>query len=471
MSSVRSLLWVLVLLCAATVLNAQFDSGSILGTVREVSGGVVPEVSITLESLSTGTSKTTVSNSVGDYTFSSVLAGDYVVKAWHVGFKDLSSSAFTVTVGARQRVDLVFFPATVAQQVVVSASAVLLETDTSDRSMVINPTEVVNLPLNGRDPADLALVVPGVNKSFLEIEGATSREAAYNVNGLRNQVNSFLLDGLDNNSWSLNDLGFSNQESQLSPDALSEFRFTTGDQSAEFGQAAGGISNEVSRRGTSSYHGDSWDYLRNTVLNANGPIPPTNGQKSALIQNQFGAVIGGPVLGQRFRERIFFFGDYEGFRRILHAAQQATLPPAAWATGQFLDENGKAIPITNPYTKAVYSNGIIPTALQTTNLPGTSTPQISPLDMTVLGDLPTNGLTPQSVSAGNNYTSFPLGTEDSDKGDVRLDYNITPHQTAFARYSQRRFNALDPAPIPAPIYSTAKGNIFQYNKQLSLIHI
>jgi hypothetical protein len=464
MSFARRLLSVLVLLCSATVLNAQFDSGSIVGTIREITGGAVPETSITLESLGTGIVSTTTSNNVGDYTFSSVPTGDYVIKARHAGFKDASTSVFTITVGARQRVDLVFSPATVSQQVLVSAAATLLETDSSDRSMVINPTEVVNLPLNGRDAADLSLQVPGVNKSFLEIEGATSREAAYNVNGLRNQVNSFLLDGLDNNSWSLNDLGFSNQEIQLSPDALSEFRLTTGNQSAEFGQSAGGLVNEVSRRGTNAYHGDTWDYLRNTDLNANGPIPPTNGQKSTLIQNQFGADIGGPIR----RDRIFVFGDYEGFRRILRAAMQATLPTAAQASGKFVDASGNAIPITNPYTKAVYANGIIPiSALQAAMLPGTTTPQISSLSMTVLGLLPTGSLSSQTSGVGNNYTSFPLGTEDSDKGDARLDFHISPRMTTFARYSQRRFNALDPAPIPAPIFSTAKGNINQDNKQLA----
>ena len=464
MSFARRLLSVLVLLCSATVLNAQFDSGSIVGTIREITGGAVPETSITLESLGTGIVSTTTSNNVGDYTFSSVPTGDYVIKARHAGFKDASTSVFTITVGARQRVDLVFSPATVSQQVLVSAAATLLETDSSDRSMVINPTEVVNLPLNGRDAADLSLQVPGVNKSFLEIEGATSREASYNVNGLRNQVNSFLLDGLDNNSWSLNDLGFSNQEIQLSPDSLSEFRFTTGNQSAEFGQVAGGLVNEVSRRGTNAYHGDTWDYLRNTVLNANGPIPPANGEKSTLIQNQFGADIGGPIR----RERIFLFGDYEGFRRIQRFPLQATLPTAAQAAGKFVDASGNAIPITNPYTKAVYANGIIPiSTLQATMLPGTTTPQISSLSMTVLGLLPTGALTTQTSGVGNNYTSFPLGTEDSDKGDARLDYHISPRMTTFARYSQRRFNALDPAPIPAPINSTAKGNINQDNKQLA----
>lgn len=464
MSSLRGLLCLLVLLCTSAILQAQFDSATILGTVRDASGAAVTDASITLKSINNGTSTATVSNSAGDYTFNSVPAGDYVVSALHAGFKITSTTTFTVTVGARQRVDLALPLANATEQVTVTAAAAVLETDSSDRSMVINPTEVVNLPLNGRDPADLALVVPGVNKSFLEIEGATSREAAYNVNGLRNQVNSFLLDGLDNNSWSLNDLGFSNQESQLSPDALSEFRFTTGNQSAEFGQSAGGLSNEVSRRGANAIHGANWDYLRNTVLNANGPIPAANGQKSSLIQNQFGADVGGPIL----RNKLFVFGDYEGFRRILRTPQQATLPPASWASGTFLDENGAAIPITNPYTNTVYKNGVIPmAALQATMLPGTSTPQISPLNTTVLSDMPLTGLTPQNLAAGTNFTSFPVGTEDSDKGDARMDYDISPRMTAFVRYSQRRFNALDPAPIPAPIYSTAKGNISQNNKQLA----
>ena len=464
MSFMRNLLWALVFLCSATVLRAQFDSASILGTVRDIGGGFVPEVTITLESLGTGVTKTTLSNGEGDYVFSSVPPGDYALKATRVGFKNASTSAFTVTVGARQRVDLVFYPANVTQQLVVSAASSLLETDSSDRSMVINPTEVINLPLNGRDPADLALVVPGVNKSYLESEAATSREGSYNVNGLRNQVNSFLIDGLDNNSWSLNDLGFSNQETQLSPDALSEFRFTTGNQSAEFGRAAGGLSNEVSRRGTNNYHGAAWNYLRNTVLNANGPVPPANGQKSSLIQNQFGADIGGPIV----HGKLFLFGDYEGFRRNQRYAQPAILPTTDQAAGAFVDENGKPIPITNPYTKAVYANGIIPiSALQKTMLPGTKTPQISPLSMTVLGLMPTASLNTQVSGIGSNYTSFPLGTEDSDKGDARMDLFITKGMTAFTRYSQRRFNALDPAPIPAPLYSAAKGNINQDNKQLA----
>lgn len=464
MSVWRRSLWILVLLSSAALLNAQFDSGIVLGTVRDTTGGVLPDVSVTMESLSTGTSRVTVSNEAGEYTFSSVPPGDYVVKANRATFRNITTSAFTVTVGEPQRVDLTFYPETANQQVTVAASAVLLETDSSDRSMLVNPTEVVNLPLNGRDPADLAFIVPGVNKSFIEIEGATSREASYNVNGLRSQVNSYLLDGLDNTSWDLNDLGFAYQETQLSPDALSEFRVTTGDQSAEFGRAAGAVINEVSKRGGNEYHGAAWNYLRNTVLNANGPIPPQNGDKPALEQNQFGADIGGPLK----RGKMFLFGDYEGFRRDLRTAMSATVPTSAQAAGQFVDSQGNPVPITNPYTKAVYANGVIPiSALEATPLPGGTTPQISSLNMMVLGLLPTSSLVSQTSGVGGNFISFPLGTEKIDKGDARLDINLTPKMTTFARYSQRKYNALDPSPIPAPIYSTAKGKIDQENKQLA----
>ncbi len=329
---------------------------------------------------------------------------------------------------------------------------------------MIGTNEIVNLPLNGRDPADLALLSSGVSRSALEVEGATSREAAFNVNGLRSQVNTFLLDGLDNNNWSLNDLGFSYKEIQLSPDALSEFRFTTGNQNAEFGQAAGGLTNEVSRSGGNALHGAVYEFLRNTILNANGPIPAANGQKPALAQNQFGAAVGGPL---RY-DRLFYFADYEGFRRVLRSAQTATLPTLLQASGTFVDSTGKAIPITNPYTSAVYTNGVIPiAALQAA---AATSGQISPLALLVLGDLPLASLSTQVSGTGNNYTSFPRGTENIDKGDGRMDFYINPRMTTFVRYSQRSFDAFDPAPIPAPIYSTSKGFIHSQNKQLAMAY-
>jgi hypothetical protein len=431
----------------------------VIGSVHDASGAATPGVTVKLNSAHTGISTTTASNSAGDYVFNDVPAGEYTIVAHGNGYKDTAPVAFTLFVGAHQRVDLALVPANVTEQVTVTAGAALLETDSSDRSMVINSTEVVNLPLNGRDPADLALLVPGVNKSALEIEGATSREAAYNVNGLRSQLNTFLLDGLDNNSWSLNDLGFSYQAIQLSPDALSEFRFTTGNQNAEFGQAAGGLMNEVSRSGGNRLHGDLWEYLRNTVFNASGPIPSANGQAPTLVQNQFGAAAGGAIR----KDKLFYFGDYEGFRRNLRTALQATLPTAQMAKGTFVDAKGNAIPITNPYTGTVYSTGVIP--ISTLQASGA---QVSPLALLVLGYLPTGSLSTQSSGVGNNYTAFPLGTEDIDKGNARLDYYISPKMTAFVRYSQRRYDAFDPSAIPAPIFSSpSKGFIHTDNRQVA----
>ena len=452
-----------VLTCTLSA-SAQFDRGVIVGSVRDGSGAPVSGAAITLFKESTKTTVSTVSNSSGDYMFNDQPTGDYNITAQGNSFKNVAPVRFSLDVGAHQRVDLTLVPESVTQDVTISAAPSRLETDSSDRSTIISTNEIVNLPLNGRDPADLALLAPGVNKSALEIEGATSREASFNVNGLRSQMNSFLLDGLDNNNWNLNDLGFSYKEIQLSPDALSEFRFTTGNQNAEFGQAAGGLSNEVSRSGGNAIHGAVWEFLRNTVLNANGPIPAANGDKPALAQNQFGAAVGGPIL----RDRLFYFADYEGFRRVLRTALQATLPTQLQAAGTFVDATGKAIPITNPYTSAVYTNGIIPIAA----LKGAAatSSQISPLALAVLGDLPLGSLSTQVSGAGNNYTSFPRGTENIDKGDIRADYYINPRMTTFVRYSSRNFDAFDPAPIPAPIYSTSKGFVHSQNKQLAMAY-
>ncbi len=394
--------------------HAQSDGGNVLGIVADSSRAAAPPVAVTLTSLETGVTRQLFTNGSGSYAFESVPVGTYRVDVDAPGFKPVSTPSIDVSVGSRVRVDLTLVLASASEQVTVSAAPGLLETETSDHSLVVNAGEIVNLPLNGRDPADLALLTPGVNKSSLENETATSREGSYNVNGQRSQVNNYLLDGLDNNSWSLNDLGFSYQEIQLSPDALAQFRFTTDNQSAEFGRSAGGLV-------------------------------------------QFGAAVGLPILHDRF----FFFGDYEGLRRSSHSPLSATLPTTAQASGVFKDANGTAIPITNPYTGAVYANGIVPiAALQASG-------QISALGVNTLAALPTAGLLTQAPGAGNNFVSFPLGTIQSDKGDARGDYFFSPKMSLFLRYSHRVLTALDPAPIPGPIYSTSKGNLNAYNHQVA----
>src|SRR5205085_9697498 len=174
------------------------------------------------------------------------------------------------SVGARQRVDLSLKAGAVTETVVVSDTAPLLETESSDRGQVINRQQIINLPLNGRAYADLTLLSPGVRRSILNAQESGTRDASYNVNGLRSAFNNFELDGVDNNFYGTSNQGFSNQVVQASPDAVQEFKVQTDNFSAEYGRAGGAVINASLRSGTNQFHGSLYDFVRNTSLNAVG---------------------------------------------------------------------------------------------------------------------------------------------------------------------------------------------------------
>ena len=257
---------------------------------------------------------------------------------------------FTVTVNAHQRVDLQLQIGAVTESVEVVGAASAIETDSSSRGHVIANVAIVNLPLNGRSYADLALLAPGVRKSVLEDGSVTSRDASFNVNGQRSALNNFMVDGVDNNAYGTSNQGFSNQVVQLTPDAVSEFRVETSNYSAEYGRAAGAVINAATKSGTNAIHGSAWEYLRNTNLNAVGFFKPVNNVKPVYIQNQFGATFGGPIK----KDKLFYFLDYEGLRRIQRVLTFATVPTADQKAGRF------STPIRNPLTGAIYSDGNLP---------------------------------------------------------------------------------------------------------------
>ena len=222
---------------------AQFDSGTVLGTIRDQSGAVVANCTVTLENVGTGVTSTAVTSTEGDFTFVNVRLGRYRIKTQATGFQATQTDEFEVTTASRQRVDVSLKVGQVSESVLVTGAAVLLETDNSTRGQVINPRQIVELPLNGRAYADLALLVPGVRKSLLQNQSETSRDASFNVNGMRSSQNNFMLDGVDNNAYGTSNQGFSNQVVQASPDALQEFKVETNNFSAEYGRAAGAIVN------------------------------------------------------------------------------------------------------------------------------------------------------------------------------------------------------------------------------------
>jgi hypothetical protein len=237
---------------------AQFDTAEVLGTIRDQAGSVVPKAALTLVNTDTGVQAKTTADENGNYSFSNVKIGVYRVTAEATGFSKAVASDITVNVGARQRVDLTLQVGAVTETVEVSGAASNLETDSSEHGQVINTAAVAELPLNGRNYADLALLSTNTIKSPMAVSfspSGTPREGAFNVNGMRSTYNNFLLDGLDNNAYGTSNQGYSAQVVQPSPDAIAEFKVITTNYSAEYGRVGGAVVNAVLRSGTNQIHG------------------------------------------------------------------------------------------------------------------------------------------------------------------------------------------------------------------------
>lgn len=428
---------------AAPGAHAQFDAASVLGYVRDASGAAVPNSDVTLTNTQTRAIRNIRTDGQGRYQFVSVPVGQYTVESTAAGFQKAVTPPFSLTVNAQQRVDLSLPVGAATEQVEVTAEPTLLETETSSRGQVIGKYEIQNLPLNGRSYADLALLVPGVRKSVLENQTTTSREAAFNVNGQRSAFNNFLLDGLDNNNYGTSNQGFANENIPPSPDAIGQFRVETDNYSAEYGRSSGAVINATTRSGTNKINGEIWEYNRNTALNAIGPFNVAGG-KPTLIRNQFGGAVGGPILKDRF----FYFADYEGTRQIAKAFQTAALPTDAQKAGNL----GYAV--RNPLTGRTYANGVVPTS------------DFSPLARLVFAALPA---APAAAGANSyTYASFARGTITDDKGDGRVDMQLTSKALLFARYSQHNLVIFDPPSIPGAAGGNANGNVTGNNKQLAV---
>jgi hypothetical protein len=216
---------VLLLLLLSSPARAQFDTATVVGTVRDTSGAVVTEAKVTLTGVETGISVVRMSSDAGSFEFPAVKPGRYLVTAEKSGFALAMVDNVIVQVGARLRVDLQMPVGQVTEKVEVTASSPLVETDSSQRGQVISGDQTRALPLISREYSSLALLTTGVKLGGSSLTtGNTPREGALNVNGLRSTFNNFLIDGVDNNAYGTSNQGFSNQVMQPSPDAIGEFK-------------------------------------------------------------------------------------------------------------------------------------------------------------------------------------------------------------------------------------------------------
>ncbi len=444
--SIRALVIAVVrclpLLVLPAILPAQSELATLTGTVGDPSGAVIGGASVKVTHEATNLSASAVSNESGRYFIPSLRPGVYTISASHAGFKTRVHSGVTLQVNQTAMLDLKLDVGDVAEQVTVAGEAPLLETQTSGRGSVIDQKKIVELPLNGRDYNQLALLSPGVLMATPRLQ-SIGFKGAFNVNGNRAFHNAFLLDGVDNTSYSNSFRGGNVQVVQPSIEALQEFKIQTNAYSAEFGRSSGALINAVIRSGTNTLHGSGYEFHRNDDLDAANFFSNKAGApKPFRLRNQIGGTLGGPII----RNKSFLFGDYEGLRDRAGTVRFTSVPQAAWREGRF------TVPIANPLNPNDSGQDFRRPATADCNdrsgncwiIPANL---IDPVGKKVI-DVSPNPNTGVPGQVDNNYVHVPIERNRTDQFDVRFDHSLNDKITLFSRYSFSDTELFKPAPRP-----------------------
>lgn len=450
--------------------HAQMDTGTILGNVRDSSGGVLANATVTLRNEGTGVTQTAVTSDGGQYTFTPLRIGTYSVEAQTAGFQTQKKTGVVLNIQQQAVVDFSLSPGQVNSTVEVSAAVAALQSENASVGQVVQARQINNLPLNGRNYTFLARLVPGVTQGQQEGRGQNAA-GQFTANGARPAQNNYLLDGIDNNTSNVDFLAGTSFVLKPPVDAIAEFNLQTSDFSAEFGRAGGAVLNATLKSGTNSLHGSAWEFLRNDKLDAADFFQNANGtQKGAFRQNQFGATAGGRIV----RNKTFWFGDFEGMRVRQAAPKVATVPTALMRSsgftdlsdltrlqrGSFSDALGNAYPtgtVFDPATTVQLANGRYARQPFAGNrLPAS---RLDPTAIKLLNLYPA----PTTSSLLNNFAVNRNNSLDSNGFDVRLDQYFSEHDQAFLRYSY----AHSPSIYPGPFAGFADGGGFANGDQTS----
>ncbi len=415
------------------------------GVVRDSSGAVIPRATVTLHNTDTGTDRESLSNDSGLYVFVSVPPGEYVLKVTKNGFTSATQTGLHVLVNQASTQDFALRVGSTQESVTVEASAVNLETANATLGTVIESKQVMDLPLNGRNFTQLLALTPGVSpvsvaQNSVQLGGGQAAELGSfvfpAVNGQSNRSNYFMLDGIDDT-----DQVFTTYAIAPILDDIQEFKVQSHSDEAQFGGVLGGIVNVVSKSGTNNFHGTAWEFLRNTVLDAKDPLKGL----SKLEQNQFGANFGGPVIlpGYNGRNKTFFFGSYEGFRRAQPSAGAFyNVPTAAELTGNFSalctsgfdnagvcldrDLQGNVIhQLYNPFTTSNNTRNPFPN----NDISGVLNPGAVSLAQAIF-------TAPKPVINGFNGYDVRSVLTPQNQYSFRVDENFNASNTLFFRYSK-----------------------------------
>lgn len=408
--------------------SAQQETATVTGEVRDASGAVVPRATITITNVETNISIRSETNDQGVYIAPSLKPGQYSITVEKPGFKKALRSGVTLQVNQVARVDIALQVGELSTVVEIVEAAALLETETSSRGSVIDQKKIVDLPLNGRDYNQLALLSPGVLPGTPRL-ASVNFKGVLNVNGNRTFNNVFLLDGVDNISYSNSFRGENVQLVQPSIEALQEFKIQTNAYSAEFGRSSGAVVNATIKSGTNSIRGAVYEFLRNDVLDANNFFSNALGApKPVRKRNQFGAAVGGPII----KNRTFWFADYEGLREREGVPRVRQVPTAAEKAGLFSTAVVDPFATGRPaFSQNAAGQWVIPQN------------RWDPVGAAIVKLIPD-----PNVAGTTIYASTPVTSTRQDQFDVRADHQFADNVTFFGRYSFVDTNTFRPAPLP-----------------------
>ena len=399
----RMVLFTVVLLAGKVF--AQTTQGGIVGTIRDQEGAQIVGAKVKVTSPSTGLQRETTTADNGIFRIIALPTGVYEIEAEAAGFATGTTTGVEVGIDQIRTVDIELHIGTKAEVVEVRADAALTQTESSKLGEIIDNRKVEDLPLNGRDFAQLARLNPGVAASGGGggQQGGEGGVSGFSSNGQRSTSNNFLVDGVDNND------SFGGTAAQIpSIDSIQEFEVQTNTFSAEYGRNTGSVVNLVTKSGSNQLHGSLYEFFRNSALDARNFFNDSNFAKSALRLNQFGGTLGGPIV----KSRTFFFLNYEGFRRQAGITRITNVPTTLEREGQFLDSHGNPITIAVNTVSAQIFHTLFPQ--------------------------------PNLNSSSGNYISSPVQRDATDQFLVKVDHHLRGSDTLSARYSRTRVDTFFP---------------------------
>ncbi len=414
-------LWSALLVCACA--NAQDTAGILEGQVTDPSGSAVAGAMVRVTGIETGYTRAQVATNAGAYHLA-LPVGEYELRVSAPNFAEAVRSGILLSVSQTARIDVQLQVAREKDVVNVSAEAPLVEAGSNAIGNVVTGRELVDLPLNGRNFAQLGLLQPGVapmTAGLAEAGGSLRSGQAYAVNGQRPESNNYLLDGLTNVNRV--DGGYS---LRVPVDAIQEFRILTATAPPEYGGTGGAVTTVLTRSGSNEFHGAAYEFLRNDALDARNFF---SSSVEPLKQNQFGATLGGPVR----RSKDFFFAYYEGFRNRQGVTRSATVPSGAERTGDFSGlvdpATGQPAPLINFFTRQPFPGNRIPS------------PLLNPVALNLVP------LYPQANAGPNLFVTTQTVRNRADQGGLRIDHVFRDRDQLSVRYARASTSNVDPLSV------------------------